>query len=279
MRARLESNNDFKGVMEASDAIELLCMIRDICFNFLSQKSPALSIHESMRKFYMQKQGKQMTCDAYLDQFTNSKDIVEHVGRILAAHPTLGDDVLEELGREREMALVRQMVWASSKAKERYLATAFLCGADRDRYQELLVGMENSYLKGVDEYPPKTMTAAYSLLTNWKQDTWNLSRLVNAGMGGVAFTKVGGDGVDDDAEADGTTLATGGERQRATRAAKDKSHIKCFRCGMMGHCASECTVEESEEKQDEPQSGTQLLMAAAASAMTRDSATTTDCSS
>jgi hypothetical protein len=34
----------------------------------------------------------------------------------------------------------------------------------------------------------------------------------------------------------------------------------------MGHYASDCTAEESEEKQDEPgQSGTQLLMAAAAS--------------
>jgi hypothetical protein len=66
----------------------------------------------------MQKQGKQMTCDAYLDQFTNSKDVVEHVGRILAAHPTLVDDVLAESGRERETATVRQMLSASSKAKE-----------------------------------------------------------------------------------------------------------------------------------------------------------------
>jgi hypothetical protein len=107
---------------------------------------------------------------------------------------------------------------------------AFLCGADRDQYQELLIGMENSYLKGVDEYP-KMMTAAYSLLTNWKQDTWNLSRIMNAGMGGVAFTNVAEEDEDDDAEGDANTLATGGERQKAMRAGKDKSHIKCFRCG------------------------------------------------
>jgi hypothetical protein len=66
------------------------------------------------------------------------------------------------------------------------MVVAFLYGADRDQYHELMLGMENNYLKGVDEYP-KTLTAAYSLLTNWKQDTRSLARLVNASGTGIAF--------------------------------------------------------------------------------------------
>ena len=67
MWAKLESNDDFEQVAEDSDAIELLCMIQDICFNYQSQKCAPLSIHEAMRCFYVQKQGKQMTCEAHLD--------------------------------------------------------------------------------------------------------------------------------------------------------------------------------------------------------------------
>jgi hypothetical protein len=133
-----------------------------------------------------------------------------------------------------------------------------------------MLGMGNNYLKGVDEYP-KTLTAAYSLLTNWKQDTRSLARLANAGCTGIAFNTVKGKELESDGE-EGTTLATAGRKQnpQSGNGGKDKSHIKCFRCGKMGHFANGCTakIDKTEEDQDEggdDQSGTQLLMAAAAS--------------
>jgi hypothetical protein len=53
------------------------------------------------------------------------------------------------------------------EAQGRYLAVAFVLGADRLRYGRLIENLENDYLQGQNNYPT-TVTAAYNLLTNWK---------------------------------------------------------------------------------------------------------------
>ena len=54
--------------------------------------------------------------------------------------------------------------------------------------------LQNNYLKGSDEYP-QTMTAAYNLLVNWKQDPQIAAQLADVGGTGVAFAHLdeGGD--------------------------------------------------------------------------------------
>ena len=59
----------------------------------------------------------------------------------------------------------------------RYLAVAFLLGADRSRYGRLIEDLENDFLQGRNNFPT-TLTGAYSLLTNWKQDPRNLMRAI-----------------------------------------------------------------------------------------------------
>ena len=54
-------------------------------------------------------------------------------------------------------------------AQQLYLATAFILGADRNKYGQLIENLENDYLQGQNNYP-QTLTGAYNLLTNWKQD-------------------------------------------------------------------------------------------------------------
>ena len=100
MHAKLESQDQFEQVSDDSDAIKLLRMIRDIAFNFQSQKYEPLSIHESICWFYIQHQDRHMTCQAYLEQFTNSKDVFEHCGRVIGTHPGLVAKALEEMGTE-----------------------------------------------------------------------------------------------------------------------------------------------------------------------------------
>ena len=100
MRAKLESQDQFEQVLDDSDAIELLRMIRDITFNFQSQKYEPLSIHESIRWFYLQCQDRYMICQAYLKQFMNSKDVIEHCGGVIGAHPQLVAKALKEMGTD-----------------------------------------------------------------------------------------------------------------------------------------------------------------------------------
>ena len=53
----------------------------------------------------------------------------------------------------------------------------------------MIESLENSYLQGQNNYP-KTVTEAFNLLTNWKQDPHNMMRVVGVGNDGVSFTNV-----------------------------------------------------------------------------------------
>ena len=79
---------------------------------------------------------------------------------------------------------------AQKYARKQYLACAFLLGSDRRRYGKLLENLENEFTQKTDKWP-KTITDAYSLLLNLKQDPRNLLQIVGASSDGVALTKVG----------------------------------------------------------------------------------------
>jgi len=100
MRAKLESQDEFERIADESDAVELLKLIKGIAFNFQSQKYPVQSVQETIRHFYLLRQDKQMTCQAYLELFTNSKDVVEHCGGLIGDHPGLIDHFLREAGTD-----------------------------------------------------------------------------------------------------------------------------------------------------------------------------------
>jgi hypothetical protein len=97
-------------------------------------------------------------------------------------------------------------------AQEAYMATAFL-KTSNGKHKELVRDLENSYTLGGDKYPT-TMVSAYHMLTHWKTND----------SGGRFNRPVSSDGV---------SLAT----KISTR---DKSSIKCFACGDLGHFAYEC---------------------------------------
>ena len=102
--------------------------------------------------------------------------------------------------------------------QEKYLSVTFLHGSDH---------LENDYTQLQDRYP-KTVTAAYSLLMNWKQDPRSFMRILGPIKDGVSFTKI------DDKE---LLLNTNGQNTGGAHK-RDKSHITCHKCGIKGHYAT-----------------------------------------
>eukprot|EP00978_Attheya_sp_CCMP212_P000960 scaffold2009_cov64-Attheya_sp.AAC.1 len=113
-----------------------------------------------------------------------------------------------------------------------------------NRYGQKIEDLENDFLQGQDNYP-KTVSAACSLLINWKQEH-HAHR-----FDGVNFANVD---IENENER-GTALTTNGEDTTVGNADKDKSRIRCYRCKKMGHYSNECS------KPDLRQSGEQMLMA------------------
>ena len=62
---------------------------------------------------------------------------------------------------------------AKKEAKEAYMAMSLISGANRIKYGRLIEELENSYLKGNKNEYPKTVTDAYNLLLNYKNDPRN----------------------------------------------------------------------------------------------------------
>jgi hypothetical protein len=225
MRQKLEAFKGFDDISSAGDGIRLLEAIKTLTYNYQSQKYLPHAIHETKRRFYTFGQGKSSTV-YYHEQFLN---IVEVLDTIKA--PVGIDAGLFALVAEEKKKTVEQLTDTEhAEVREWYLATAFMLGADRARFGKLLENMENDFLQGRNSYP-RSVTAAFNLLINWKQDPRNLVRSVGVTNDGVSFTNT--DGIED-SEVDVTL------NNNAKKKPKDISKVKCRRCGEMGHYPTNC---------------------------------------
>ena len=93
-----------------------------------------------------------------------------------------------------------------NEAQGQYLAIAYLLGANRAQYRKLIENLENDFLRQ-NNYP-KTVTAAYNLLTNWKQDPHNVMQVLGPANDGVLFANADMEGQDDQ----GVALANNGKK-------------------------------------------------------------------
>ena len=230
MKQRLESLPIYAKLNEDHDGLGLLIEIKNIAFSFQSQNYLAHLLHNSKRCFYMFQQDKNMTTEAYLKAFTNNVEVIEHSGGTIAGHdPGLESMVAAEKGYGTQMTET-QTKEVQAESRERYLAAAFLLSADRTRYGKLIEDMENDYLQGRNNYPT-TVTSAYHLITNWKQDPRNVMRsLGQGGNVGVSFTTT----------TEGTSNDSGVTLTNATKngPGASKAHITCHKCNLKGHYAN-----------------------------------------
>ncbi len=220
LRAKLEAHPDFKAASTAYNALDLLGAIKASMFSFQAQKNPSHGLHEAKQRFYSLYQSKKMTCQQYLEIFKNAVDVIEHNGGSVGNEEGLIRNEIKKSGAD--MAVAKKVV------RERYLACAFLLGADRNRYGKLVEDIENAHTQGTNRYPTN-LNDAYNLLVHWKQNPQNLLRVLGATADGVAFAQV-----------------TGSEREQngVEKKGRGKDHITCFACGKKGHYSSECTTTE-----------------------------------
>ena len=150
-----------------------------------------------------------MTTQQYYEQFTNALSVYIHCGGSIKPDPGVLSYVIAKEGwnagaiTTAQKAIAREMMWSNW----------FILHADRNRFRDLIVGLQNNYLMGQDNYP-KTLTDAYSRLTNWKLPTGNNRNNNNSGAG-ISFNTVG----------DATIT---------------KPHLVCHNCGEKGHYSNKC---------------------------------------
>jgi hypothetical protein len=221
MQAKVEATSRFNTISANNDGIELLKTIKQVSYNFQSQKYLPHAVHEAKRRFFLLNQGRQSTVLEYLEQWMNHVDVIKLVNANIAPDEGIAAEIA---GPGVQVNATHRL-----EATERYFAVAFLLGSDRVRFGKLIEDLENSHLQGQNNYP-KTVQDAYTLLVNWKQDPRNMVRMSGMGGDGVVFTDSGVKG-----DTPGTNLVTiGGKKGR------NKEHITCFKCQGKGHYADAC---------------------------------------
>jgi hypothetical protein len=103
------------------------------------------SVHSIISEFYNIAQGKRSNQEFY-DKFNNPVAAVDECGERLGKHPTIYREVISEIAEDDTNPTPEEKTKAHSLSRERYLAVAFLLGADRNRYGLLLEEIEKKYL-------------------------------------------------------------------------------------------------------------------------------------
>jgi hypothetical protein len=232
LREKVKAHKDYAKAHEKGSVIELLKVVKTEMFTFQTQKYGPQAMHEAKRRFYMLRQEKYISVQQYYETFVNTVEVIEHCGGDIGVDRSLVTEMLG--GHDRSIASSSILVDAEQKAKDKYLACAFLLGSDKTRYGRLIEDLENSFTQGVDKFP-KTMVDAYNLLVNWKQNPMNYMRVVDSSTDGAMFVTDGGD---DDAGFTG----------------------KCWSCKQTGHRKNQCPLRAEDTSNPQASKGTQLLM-------------------
>jgi hypothetical protein len=234
IRQKIQASDNYETMSTEGDRLDLLKAIKGLVFNFESQKYLPHALHESKHHFYLCQQKQHAATQAYLEQFQNIVDVIEHSGGSVGNEP----GIMKLLATEKKMVMSTitqaERLEIKKEAHEQYLAAAFLLGSDRNRYGKLNESLENDYLQGRNNYT-KTPMSAYNLLTNWKYASMHM---IGPSNDGASFAHMPGK---EDFE-QGTSLANNGKEGKGKR---DKSHITCHRCNKKGHYANECKADKT----------------------------------
>lgn len=221
LQAKLKSQDDWETMQESNDALKLMKSVKVWMLNTEGSRCPEVAADAAVATLYRLRQNRYESLSDYQKRFTAASEVLEHleleVARMLVG---LTNKRLED-GKTVHTASSEDRKEAEKKALDKFLACRFLAAADKSRYGNVMVYLENEFVAGSDKLP-KDVTTAYNYLENWRRGVINVDTPSNDG---VAFVQGG--------------------------ASKDLSHIQCFRCGIFGHYQTEgkCDPDDVERWQ------------------------------
>jgi hypothetical protein len=184
MHAKIKAHRDYKAIEQALNGIDLLRVIKLICFNIEDKKDVPQKVDETKDAFYALRQGRDSD-QAYKIKFMNTVQVIEQCGASLGKDPLTGAIVCKDLGFQTNTTTATEITEITKNVRDYTLGAALLLGADPDRYISMIRGLKNASLAGRNEWP-KNITEAYIYLSKWESNDAN--GRVSPDYKGTAFT-------------------------------------------------------------------------------------------
>lgn len=175
LQAKAKSHSDYAVTEAALNGIELLRIIKLICYDIEDEKYVPQKVHECKAEFYAMKQGKSPLPE-YFTRFKNQVTVIVQCGASLGEDPLIVQLVCKNLTTDThtvaypivttdalELAKIKKMTM------EYTLAVALIMGANQDIYGGMMRSWTNAHLVKRDEWP-KSLDEAYARLCKWEGD-------------------------------------------------------------------------------------------------------------
>jgi hypothetical protein len=216
MYAKIKAHRDYQVIKEAPNGIELLRVIKLICFNIEDEKYAPQKVHETKAAFYALKQGRDSD-QAYQIKLMNTVQVIEQCGASLGEDPLTWTIVCKHVGFHVNTTTASEVAEITKKERDYTLGATLILRDDPDRYSSMIRGLKNPSLAGRDEWP-KTVMEAYNYHSKWEGG--DTSARVARDFEGVSFTN--------------DTLEPQAWHKKTT----------CRKCKKRGHIATFCDNEK-----------------------------------
>jgi hypothetical protein len=206
-QSKVETRQHFSQCKGSYDSLVLLKILQEFVIHSDDRQYKYKAEDQAKRAYYNLCQTPEMSYQEYFERVRNVVDVIKSLGGSLIDEMHLVDELPPRLVTGYTDVQLSQ---AKERILDKKMAYGLLVRADRNRCGKLIKEVENSYLKGNNDYP-NNPTEAYNLLVNYKNYNSKRSLPQVGGLDQVSFIM------------DGKRIKSG----------ESFPHIKCFKCNNM----------------------------------------------
>ena len=175
---------------EQGSCYELLKAIQQILMDYEHKKCIYVTLLKQIKFLYAYKQRDNQSLHKYFEVFQIMTENIERYGGSFGNHPAYVKDSMKKAGIDLEdpdEVTDDVLKEHELKAQQKFLGISFLLGGRNDMYEDLVIKLENDYLKGND-YFPSSVNEACQLMSNFSKKKGSVGvPQVNRKYNGLGF--------------------------------------------------------------------------------------------